>query len=113
MQDQSSQFGDLFQLLGLEGLSQEEKEKYLQQWNGLVQDRITLRIMSTLSEDDQKKLDELPEGNLDAFLREKIPQLDNLVLEESLKFREGLIADANFLKGAISAQQEKKDSTLG
>ena len=81
---------DLTQLLnkelGLENLSQEEKENNNQIWESLLK-RIMFRIFQILSEQDRKNLEALQGGDeekINQFLTEKIPDLEKIREEKSM-----------------------------
>jgi hypothetical protein len=97
------QLTDLFEKLGLAGLSPEQKEKYLQEWTDMVQQKVTLRVMNELSEEDQKKLEKLSGKAFEEFLQKNIPNFNAIMVEETVRFREDLIADANYLRGKFNA----------
>ena len=100
---QHTQFDDLFVQLGLENISRDEKLKHLEEWNGMVRDRVMLRITDALSEADKQSLEQLEGDAFNSFVQEKAPQFDDLVVQESLKFREEMIADFNYMRGKFAA----------
>ena len=76
---------DLTQLLnkelGLENLSQEEKEKIITRFGESLLKRIMFRIFQILSEQDRKNLEALQGGDeekINQFLTEKIPDLEKI-----------------------------------
>ncbi len=82
---------DLTQLLnkelGLENLSQEEKEKIIARFGESLLKRIILRIYQFLSEQDRKDLEALQNGGeekINKFLTEKVSDLEK-IREEELK----------------------------
>lgn len=82
---------DLTQLLnkelGLENLSQEEKEKIIARFGESLLKRIMFRTFQILSEQDRKTLEALQGGGeekINQFLTEKIPDLDKIKEEESI-----------------------------
>ncbi len=87
---------DILELLGLEDLPEDQKRDLLTKMGELIEDRITLRILDFLTEEDRKKMDELlekgKEKELDEFLKEKVPNLEELVLAEVLSFKEELVS---------------------
>ncbi len=98
-----SQFGDLFEKLGLQDLNEDEKQKYLQEWTGIVQEIIFNRLDSELTEEDRKKLESLDGNEFEKFLREKIPNFDAIALEETLRFREQLLVDSQYIRGRLGS----------
>ena len=82
---------DLTQLLnkelGLENLSQEEKEKIIARFGESLLKRIILRIYQFLSEQDRKDLEAFQNGGeekINKFLTEKVSDLEK-IREEELK----------------------------
>ena len=80
---------DLTQLLnkelGLENLSQEEKEKIITRFGESLLKRIIFRVFQLLSEQDRKSLEALQGGDeekINKFLTEKIPNLEKIREEE-------------------------------
>lgn len=98
----SQNLSDLFERMGLSGLAAGEKQKYIEEWSSMIQDAVMLRIWDGLPEEDRKQLDALNGDEFDAFLAEKVPGLDAIVAEETIKFREGLIADSSYIQGRLS-----------
>ena len=83
---------DLTQLLnkelGLENLSQEEKEKIIARFGESLLKRIIFRIFQLLSEQDRKTLEALQGGDeekINKFLSEKVPDLEKIREEESVE----------------------------
>jgi len=82
---------DLTQLLnkelGLESLSQEEKEKIIARFGESLFKRMMFRVFQLLSEEDRKDLEALQggdEGKINKFLAEKVSNLDKIREEESM-----------------------------
>jgi len=82
---------DLTQLLnkelGLENLSQEEKEKIILRFGESLLKRIIFRVFQSLSEQDRKNLEALQGGSeesINKFLTEKVPGLEKIREEESM-----------------------------
>ena len=74
--------------LGLENLSEEEKKELLDTWSETLQDRVTVRIMDSLLEEEKAELDELAgkgdDKKTNAYLEEHVPGL-NIIIEEELE----------------------------
>jgi hypothetical protein len=86
-------FSDLidlfFQKLGLEDV--EDKDAFIYLIGEIIQKIISIRILNELSDEDAGEFLDFVEKNKDAqdapekiynFLKEKIPNLDNIILEE-------------------------------
>jgi ElaB/YqjD/DUF883 family membrane-anchored ribosome-binding protein len=88
---------NIIEELGLETLPEEQKITLLEQMTTLVQKRVMLRIMEVLTEVEkdefEKLLEEKGEDAIEIanFLREKIPNLDELVKEEIVKLKKEVI----------------------
>ncbi|MFA7142019.1 MAG: DUF5663 domain-containing protein [Candidatus Paceibacterota bacterium] len=84
----------LFNELGLENIDTEEKEKILEQTADIVLERVLLRLMNELEEEDAKDLNELLEKGKDeevaTILYEKFPNIDEIFNEEINKFKQEL-----------------------
>ena len=82
---------NLISALGLDSLPQEKKDELLIKISEVVQQRIILRVLSELSEEDRQAFDGVLSANDDekslAFLQEKIPNFEAVVKHEIEKFR--------------------------
>jgi len=82
---------NLISALGLDSLPQEKKDELLIKISEVVQQRIILRVLSELSEEDRQAFDGVLSANDDekslAFLQEKIPNFEAVVKDEIEKFR--------------------------
>lgn len=87
---------DLIAELGLEALPQDKKEKLILRIGQLVHQNVILRILGELSETDkdefEKVLAENDEEKTLAFLQSKIPNLEEMVKEEIIKFKQEAVA---------------------
>jgi hypothetical protein len=86
---------DLIKHLGLDNLPPEKKEEVILKMSGVIQQNILLRILRELDEKDKDEFDKiLGEDNNEKtleFLKNKLPNLDDLVKEEIAKFKENII----------------------
>lgn len=84
---------NLIQLLSLEHLTQEEKDAVLVQITDSLLQRLVVRVYDKLTPELQKEFDALGDAGdqekIDAFLRQHVPDLDEIRDEEL----EELIAD--------------------
>jgi len=82
----------------LSGLSEQDKIDFLKKMGGVSYQKILLRVLEILSEDKKKDLEQLMEGksfsevNLLDFLKQEIPNLEEIIEEESKKTTEEFIA---------------------
>jgi len=80
---------DLIKELGIDKLDQEQKEKLIMDIGQILQERIALRVTEELPEEKIEEfkaiLDkaETDPAQLDQFLKENIPGIEDLILEET------------------------------
>lgn len=87
---------DLFELLKLQDLPEEEKDKFRTEAMEIVRDRVLLRIQDGLSEEDRATFNTLLEGTPDdekiqGFLKERAIDLNQLMLEETILYKTELV----------------------
>ena len=78
---------DLFELLGLEGLSDTEKEGLLTAMNDTIQARLFLSITEELSPADRTIMDGLNGEDLAKFLESKEIDVFGRLIEEAIQYR--------------------------
>lgn len=87
--DSNNQPG-ILEELGLTDLSNERKKELLEKMSRLIQNRVLLSILRSLSEEDKKEFDKILETNdmekIHKFLIEKVPDLDKITDAEVEKF---------------------------
>lgn len=90
---------DIFELLGLQNASQENKEELVKSVQEYLQARILERINSMLPE--EYKIDSTDEDSLDQIIAEKLEEQDTTLQEiasqEAAKVKKELITKANNL----------------
>ena len=101
--------GNIVDLLGLQNLQEKEKTELLTQLGEVVQERMTDRILESLSEEDRAKFDDLLEKNaseadINAFLQSTVKNLDQMVTEEMLVLKAQMVDDATTLRKIAAAQ---------
>ena len=83
---------NLIEELGLENLPEKEKNDLIVSLADALQSRITERALNFLTEEDKKELekvvDQQNEDETDKFLAEKIPNIDEIMYDEFLMFKE-------------------------
>ncbi len=91
---------NLVKELGLDSLPAEKKSALIDQMSGVVESRINLEVLSILTEEDKKELDKVLDSNGDmvAFLREKIPNFDLMVAETIANFKKEVLD----MQGAVA-----------
>jgi len=90
---------NIIEELGLESLPEERKIAIVQMMTDLVQKRVMLRIMEILSEAEKDEFEKLLKEKGESapevaeFLKEKIPNLDEIVKEEIIKVKEEALGE--------------------
>lgn len=86
---------NLLEELGITSLPEEKKSELLHAMAETLGQRITLRAIEALSEEDANKLKQLADENSEAsgqFLEEHVPNLAELVKDEIAKFKSEMVA---------------------
>lgn len=79
--------------LGLDSLPEDEQVRILDEIGRVIHQRVVLRVLDELSDEDKNTFDELlgKRGNnqniIALFLKEKLPNLDRIVEEETAGFK--------------------------
>ncbi|MGM0482416.1 MAG: DUF5663 domain-containing protein [Patescibacteria group bacterium] len=99
------QKNNLLEELGLEDLPEETQTRILEAMTESLLKRITLRILEELSEEDREEFEKIREEQdaqkTENFLREKIPNYDEIVEEVSSSFKEEMKGHINELKEGL------------
>ncbi|MAG44707.1 hypothetical protein CL633_02355 [bacterium] len=79
--------------LGLEKLPDERKIALLDKMSELIQKRLILRVLEILQEDDKKELEKIMEqksapDKVGQFLQKKVPNFEEVIKEEIIKFKQ-------------------------
>ncbi len=96
---------NVFEILGLQNLDEEKRTRILAKMNEVVGEMVIIRVMDELPEEDKIGFNKLVESQaekdkIDAFLSERI-NLEKIVLEEAVKFKEKLAKDMGELKKVL------------
>lgn len=92
---------DLFEELKMEALSPEERVAFLERIGEIVQQRVMLRLMQELSEDQKNRLESLlsqqpgDNASLGQFLKSEVPNIQQMVDEETAGYKKELIDKFN------------------
>lgn len=79
--------------LGLEALSEDKQVEILEKIGQIIFQSVLIRVMDIMSEEDKDEFDELLGVKADdteavlGFLQGKVPNLDEIVKEEVIKFK--------------------------
>jgi len=95
---------DLFELLGLEGLSDPEKEELLTAMNDTIQARLFLSITEELSPADRTIMDGLNGEELAKFLESREINVFDRLVEEAVKYRLELATIFQATTGQVPVQ---------
>lgn len=93
---------NLFREMGLEDLPRDKKMELMVKWGDIVQKDVIIRLIQEMSEESKKELDDLLARDkswdeIYEFLEGKFGDLEEVVQEETKKFRTELIEDARSL----------------
>lgn len=91
---------NILELFGVNDASEEEKKKFLTQASEVILQRVVMRVQKELPEDKRERflqLFEKPSADEERakFLREEVPDLEAITLEEILSFKEEAVRLAN------------------
>ena len=84
---------DLIKELGLDSLPEERKAALIDQMTEVLESRISLEVLSILTEEEKKELDQVLDsgGDMIEFLRSKIPNFDLMVAETIANFKKEML----------------------
>lgn len=89
---------NIIEILGLQNLPEARKTELLTRMTEVIQDRISERILDGLSADDRVAFDQLlergaGEDDINAFLKTKIPEFQDIAAEEIVRFKSQMVND--------------------
>ena len=91
----------LFIELGLEGITQEQKDKYSEQIFNMLEDRVAMRLEDFVTEEEMDQLDTMADEEVAKFFDDKGVNLGEISAEEALSLREELLSTMSFANGVI------------
>lgn len=101
--------------LGLDSLSEDEKNEMTVKLAEALQNRITVRLTNALSDKQKADIDKIIErGNDDEvgeYLVKSVPGLDFIMKDEYEKFRDEILSENAALEEKINEVLKKKDSS--
>lgn len=98
----NNDYKDLFDQLGLSDLSEEEKNKRFLEMQDVIEQRVFLRIMNLLSDEDKKVFENFEsDEETDKFFVDKKIDTEQISLEEALAYREELIGNMSYMMGKL------------
>lgn len=92
---------DIFSLVGLEGLSDDEKNQLLDDMQRTVVARVYSLVLAGLSDQDRAAFEALPPEQIEDYLSERGISLATLIAEESVRYRVEL---ATLLEQVVAAE---------
>jgi hypothetical protein len=92
--------------LGLTNLSPDELQAYAEKIQNMLEDKVILAIMSQLQPEDQEKLENLPEEEVDDFLAARNINLEAISAQAGLSLREELMTSLSYAKGLLDGKEE-------
>lgn len=95
MSQNNQQTFNLIKELGLEKLPEKEQKELLEKMGKVVYEKILIKVIEKLTDDEASKLTELLEEKkieeFGKYLDEKVPDSGSIIKEEVEKFREKMI----------------------
>lgn len=102
---------NLLSQLGLSSLSEEEKKDILSKLAEALQNRITLKIMDSLSDEQRVEMNKViaqgDDNKVNEYIKSSVPHLDSLVRDEYEKFKSELLAENQALQEIVKKHQVK------
>lgn len=114
---------NLIEELGLQGLSEEEKKKFQEDYANLLEDKISTRIMDELSDEKVVQLESLINSGkteeVNKYIVDNVPNIDIIAREEFeglkkifIDANQSLMADIEKLKNEASDSQKNLNSNI-
>ncbi len=99
---------NIIDLLGLQNLPEQQKVDLLTRMTEVIQDRITDRIVESLSADERAAFDQLmdrgaSEKEVNTFLQAKVPEFGGIAAEEILRFKSQMVTDVATVRKIATA----------
>lgn len=92
---------DLFEELKMEALSPEERAAFLERIGEIIHQRVMLRLMQKLNDDQKNRLESLlsqqpgDDAALGQFLKSEVPNIQQIVDEETAGYKKELVDKFN------------------
>ena len=102
---------DFFTLLGLENLSDQEKEEISETLSKTVHAKVYAKLMETLSQEEQEKFENLAPEDMIPFLMELGFDLPTLIIEESINYRLEVASIYGIVVAPLQADQRARTAT--
>jgi hypothetical protein len=98
--------------MGLQSLPPDRKQALLDKMTQTIHGRVLDRVLDTLSAEQRQQFEALlasdasPE-KLDEFLKQNVTEYEKMAMEELLKFKQEMIADAQEVQNVIAKANAK------
>lgn len=97
--------------LGLDNLPEDQKNNIIVNLAHALQNRITARVLATLSPEEAKELDNLiaqgDDSQVEEYMATKVPGVDFIIRDEYETFRVEMVQQNEALKTAIKENLDK------
>ncbi len=108
MDNQTLFSANLMELLGLQNLPEEQRAKLLERMTQVVQDRISNRVVGMMTETQRSDMDVALAANaspseMDVFMKKCIPNFEEIVAEEILKFKGEMKENTDAVRQTIAS----------
>lgn len=100
---------DIFEAMGLANLAEEEKNKLLQSFSETIFQAIMMRVAVKLLGPDREEFERMvTEGNeekIGLFLSQKVPEIESIATQETLRFKQTLIERSKQIDQQLAQKQ--------
>lgn len=100
--------GNIIDLLGLQHLPEDRKQQLLAQMSQVLQDRLTDRLIESMSKDQRDQFERLLNSDptpdqVDAFFKATVPDYVELAMDEVVKFKKELVSEVATVRQIAAA----------
>ncbi len=100
--------GNIIDLLGLQHLPADRQQVLLEQMSQVLQDRLTDRLIESLSADQRDAFDQLlnanpPADTVDAFFKQHLPEYIDIAMDEVAKFKKELVNEVATVRQIVAS----------
>lgn len=100
---------NILEALGLQNLSEDEQARLVSRMMAVVQGRINDRVVGGLNETQRSEFENLVAANpseekLEEWLKTNVPTFDQIAIEETGKFKQEMIENAQALRAMVTDQ---------
>ncbi len=98
---------ELFARYGIDQLPAERKKEIEERISKLFEKRVALRIMNTMTEDQKKKAENVPDDELYTFLEREEIDFSSAMVIEATEFAGELMEYLSYIKGLIDGKSSE------